>query len=138
MILQFFAYASNSPGKPMVIVPDDSAPPPSRKANSSLVNRIEKPPLLQRLSGTGDRTRVPTGPASSTGSGPQRSRPRIASGGPHQKGTSKKAQVSKPKTVDDLDKELEAFMGVDEGSTESGPKTSAPPANAADADVQMS
>lgn len=121
----------------MVIVPDDSAPPPSRKTNS-LANRIEKPPLLQRLSGAGDQTRIPTGPAHSTGPGPQRGRPRIASAGPKQKGTAKKAQASKPKTADDLDKELEAFMGTNESVTDSGPKTGAAPTDAAAADVEMS
>jgi len=106
-------------GKPMAIKYDPRAARPTPAAyhtgptGTSLLNRISntKPgtSLLQRLGGNAE----PVGP------GPQRNRaPRPARGGappaqPFKTRGGPKAKP-KPKTVDDLDKELDAFMGEGE------------------------
>ncbi|OCH86809.1 hypothetical protein OBBRIDRAFT_782636 [Obba rivulosa] len=93
----------------------------SASAPSSLLNRIEKPPLLERLSRNNPKEQI-LGPRKS-GPGPIRTKARPAGRAP-----------KKPKTADELDKELEMFMHDDA-------KVSAPPQPAAaaqgDVDVEM-
>ncbi|KAF8591286.1 hypothetical protein K439DRAFT_1327309 [Ramaria rubella] len=101
----------------MAITYDTSTPriPPGVKAAArngapdSLLNRVSKPPLLSRISSGGD---PPKGPAAFSGSGPDRTRPatRGARGGARP--TAPRArEPKKDKTAEELDKELEAFMG---------------------------
>jgi len=91
-------------GQPMSI--DFLAPRPgprgrsSSAPNGSLINRIQKPPLLDRLAQDDSNVK----PASASGSvGPIRSRPGRA--------PRPKKGPKKPPTAEELDKELDAFMG---------------------------
>ncbi|KAG6876071.1 hypothetical protein C0993_005739, partial [Termitomyces sp. T159_Od127] len=88
------------PGQPMSIAFDTLPPrhPRSASAPTSLINRMQKPPLLNRLSRDDSSVKTPSGPRVS---GPIRSRP--ARGAPR--------APKKPKTAEELDKELDAFMG---------------------------
>jgi len=121
---------------------------PRRSASaptSSLLHRIQKPPLADRLSTTKDDSGVkaPTGPRNSTG--PIRTKQqRGGRGGGGGRGNAAvvaapraartKAESKKPKTAEDLDKELDAFM-VDDATTTAA---SAPAATVvAEADVDM-
>ncbi|RDX47282.1 RNA-binding domain-containing protein [Lentinus brumalis] len=105
----------------------DTAPPPRRSASTpSLLNRIEKPPLLERLSKTEPKARQNSAP-SQAGVGPVRTKQRPQPGNAR---SSKRLQPPKPKTAEELDKELEAFM-QDEITADSGPTSAA-------ADVEMS
>lgn len=101
----------------MSIVFDTLPPrhPRSVSAPTSLINRMQKPPLLNRLSRDDSSVKTPSGPYvvllrlfdflfncfCSRGAGPIRSRP--ARGAPR--------APKKPKTAEELDKELDAFMG---------------------------
>ncbi|KAF8348595.1 hypothetical protein F5887DRAFT_1280373 [Amanita rubescens] len=114
-------------GQPMSIVYD--TPPPVRPARrsasapQSLLNRIQKPPLLDRLSR--DDTAVKTPAAAAKGTvGPIRSRVR---------GPKPRRDPKKPKTAEELDKELDAFMGDAEPAS-----ASAAPATTGQEDVEMS
>ncbi|CAA7267229.1 unnamed protein product [Cyclocybe aegerita] len=79
-----------------------SAPGPTTQ---SLLNRIEKPPLADRISQDDSAVKTPSGPRALTG--PVRNKPtRGAKRAPR----AAKAPT-KPKTADELDKELDAFMG---------------------------
>ncbi|KDQ58567.1 hypothetical protein JAAARDRAFT_155101 [Jaapia argillacea MUCL 33604] len=118
-------------GQPMSISFDTVPPPMTRKPRrvvsdpSSLISRIQKPALLDRLSRDDSGVKVPpTAPRS--GLGPIRSRPR-GSGRPGPK---------KPKTVEDLDKELDAFMG--DSSTVPAADPAAQSAPVVEGDVEMS
>ncbi|KAG8692354.1 hypothetical protein FRC09_011251 [Ceratobasidium sp. 395] len=98
----------------------DVAPPPrsragdSRTSTNALLNRMDKKPLADRL--------ADGGPAKSTGDqvGPVRSAKQkgktIAKQAPGKPARSKPA----PKTAEDLDKELEAFMGEGEDKAPKG------------------
>ncbi|KAK7044806.1 THO complex subunit 4-A [Favolaschia claudopus] len=101
-------------GQPMTIVFDLTQPRQPRvrsssaPTTSSLLNRIQKPPLLDRLSGSKDDSAVTRGPR---GAGPVRTlrgSQKPARGG---KPGAPKRQPKAPKTAQDLDKELDDFMG---------------------------
>ncbi|KAG6888550.1 hypothetical protein C0995_007422 [Termitomyces sp. Mi166 len=88
-------------GQPMSIAFDTLPPRQPRRvvsAPTSLINRIQKPPLVDRLSRDDSSVKTPSGPRG--GVGPIRSRPARAPRAP-----------KKPKTAEELDKELDAFMG---------------------------
>ncbi|EIW55221.1 RNA-binding domain-containing protein [Trametes versicolor FP-101664 SS1] len=112
----------------------DTAPPasakgPRRGANTgSLLNRIEKPPLLDRLSRNDTKPRQNA--ATEGGVGPVRNKPRGGAAGPR----AGKRVPAKPKTAEDLDKELDAYLQDDvipNGQTEK------PAAVAGEGDVEM-
>ncbi|KAH9941614.1 RNA-binding domain-containing protein [Epithele typhae] len=90
--------------QPMSVVYDTSAPKPVRNATNttSLLNRIEKPPLIERLTKAETKPRPP---ATQGSVGPMRTKTR----GP----TTRAPKREKPKTADELDKELDAFMNDD-------------------------
>jgi len=93
----------------------DSRPPPgagrNNSNNSKLIDRIAKPPLSSRLTDS-EMKDVDAGP------GPIRSRtPRGRGRGRGGKRSSPQSTPN-PKTIEDLDKELEAFMGDGQKSTE--------------------
>jgi len=90
-------------GQPMSIAYDTMPPHNPRRAasTSSLINRIQKPPLLDRLSRDDSQVKIPAGPR---GAGPIRSRP-------SRSGATSRPGPKKPKTAEELDKELDAFMG---------------------------
>ncbi|KAJ7717643.1 hypothetical protein DFH07DRAFT_1012501 [Mycena maculata] len=98
--------------QPMSITFDAAAPPRQPRARSSsaptssLLNRIQKAPLLERLSKDDSALRTPSGPRG--GIGPIRTRGR--GGG---RAAAPRPAPKKPKTAEELDKELDAFM-VDE------------------------
>ncbi|KAJ6487783.1 hypothetical protein C8R45DRAFT_256549 [Mycena sanguinolenta] len=106
-------------GQPMSIAFDVTPPRQPRvrsssaPSTSSLLNRIQKPPLLDRLSGgSKDDSALPGRGASRGGAGPirtARGSQKPARGGRAASGP-KKAKAA-PKTAADLDKELDAFMG---------------------------
>jgi THO complex subunit 4 len=100
----------------------DTMPPraPRRSASdppsASLLNRIQKPPLVERLSRDDSTIKAPSGPRAFTG-GPVRNRPSRGGSG---SGSSVNTNASiarapkgpkKPKTAAELDQELDAFMG---------------------------
>jgi len=91
--------------QPMKITFDTMGPPrhPRRavSAPTSLLNRIQKAPLLDRLGQDKSHSNAPV----SRGFGPIRTRPR----GPAPKRP--RSPPKKPKTAEELDKELDAFMG---------------------------
>lgn len=99
-------------GQPMSIE-FDSMPPRQPRVRSasvptSLINRIQKPPLLDRLSRDDSSVKTPSGPRG--GVGPIRSR--RGAGGPPAARIPRGPK--KPKTAEELDKELDAFMGDSE------------------------
>ncbi|KAI0720698.1 hypothetical protein C8T65DRAFT_632475 [Cerioporus squamosus] len=102
----------------------DTAPPPARRSASmpSLLNRIEKPPLLERLSKNEPKTRQTSAP-SQAGVGPVRTKQRPNPGAANAR-ASKRLQPPKPKTAEELDKELDAFM-KDEITADSAPAPTA-------------
>ncbi|KAF7360226.1 THO complex subunit 4-A [Mycena venus] len=119
-------------GQPMSIAFDVTPPrqPRARSSSapttSSLLNRIQKPPLLDRLSGSKDDSALPRAPR---GVGPIRT----ARGAQKPARGGKAAAPKKPKTpktAAELDKELDAFMG----DNDSAP---APAAAAPAQDVEM-
>jgi len=110
----------------MQITLDTRAPPSGPRGSgggSKLIDRIGKPPLSERLS----NPRVET----SDGPGPVRSRTPKGGRG---RGGMRDSSSGTPsaKTLADLDKELEAFMG--DGDAKPAAETTAP----AEADVAMS
>ncbi|EAU89316.2 hypothetical protein CC1G_03581 [Coprinopsis cinerea okayama7 len=137
-------------GQPMSITYYTPARPPPRRAASapsvSLLNRIEKPALLDRLAQDDTAAVNKKTPAQAKGGriGPIRAK---ATRTTHNK---PKKQPKKPKTAEELDKELDAFMGDVEPTqaptttagtgVSAGAPTSAQPAPAAAAsagDVEM-
>ncbi|EPT02304.1 hypothetical protein FOMPIDRAFT_1160496 [Fomitopsis schrenkii] len=90
-------------GQPMTITFHQPAAPAARAtrrgAPTSLMQRIEKAPLLERLSGA---PRAPKSQPMRNGPGPIRT-----------KGSRPAREVKKPKTQDELDAELDAFMNAD-------------------------
>jgi THO complex subunit 4 len=106
---QFDGYLAK--GQPMQIAFDTFQPPraPRRAVSApttaSLINRIEKPPLVERISHDDSGMKVPSAPRGFTG-GPVRNRPsRGANGARPPRGP------RKVKTAEELDNELDAFMG---------------------------
>ncbi|KAF8636893.1 hypothetical protein AX17_003145 [Amanita inopinata Kibby_2008] len=116
-------------GQPMSITFDTAPPRPARRSasapNQSLLNRIQKPPLLDRLSR--DDTAAKAAPVSRGTVGPVRTRTRDIKG---------KREPKKNKTAEELDKELDAFMGDSEPVSQSG--TAAVQAATTQEDVDMS
>jgi len=102
-------------GQPMSIAYDSGPPRRTASAPTSLLNRIQKPALADRLSKDDSATIAPT-------TGPIRSR----------RGGGRKAP-KKPKTAEDLDKELDQFMGDGSKDTDAP----APAATVQQADVEM-
>ncbi|KAJ7858724.1 hypothetical protein B0H13DRAFT_2075764 [Mycena leptocephala] len=109
-------------GQPMSIA-FEAAPPrqprgrsSSAPTTSSLLNRIQKAPLLDRLSGSKDdsslRTPRGVGPVR-TARGAQKSARGGKAAAPRKPKT--------PKTAADLDKELDAFMGDNDAPTQAAP-----------------
>ncbi|KJA25502.1 hypothetical protein HYPSUDRAFT_182437 [Hypholoma sublateritium FD-334 SS-4] len=111
---QFNGYLAK--GQPMTIAFDTTPPraPRERRANSapttaSLLNRIEKPPLAERLSADdASINKIPSGPRAYTG-GPARTT-RGSRGGASASARPPRGP-KKVKTAEELDKELDAFMG---------------------------
>lgn len=106
------------------------APAPRRAVSAptslSLLNRIQKPPLASRLGSDDSSVKTSDGPyvyllhqlLSLIGllfSGAIRSRPRRGPKAPA--AVAPRPGPKKPKTVEDLDKELDAFMGDAEPAT---------------------
>ncbi|KAJ7170258.1 hypothetical protein C8R43DRAFT_981725 [Mycena crocata] len=113
-------------GQPMSIAFDSSAPrvrSSSAPTTSSLLNRITKAPLLDRLSKDDTALRTPSGPRG--GVGPIRTRGARTAKATTAPRKPKTAEPKKPKTAEELDKELDAFM-VD---------TEAPPAPTQDVEM---
>ncbi|KAF7316439.1 RRM domain-containing protein [Mycena indigotica] len=114
-------------GQPMTIAFD--APPRSRSVSapstSTLLSRIQKPPLLDRLSKDDLNVKAPRG----NGIGPIRNR-----GGRGKPPTAARPAKKVPKTAEDLDKELDAFM-CDDATPSS--TDAAPPSAPATQDVEM-
>jgi len=86
----------------------------SASPSGSLLNRIQKPPLVERLSLDDSTINVPSGPRAFTG-GPVRNRPSRGGGGSSVNTNANVARApkgsNKPKTAAELDQELDAFMG---------------------------
>ncbi|TFL01628.1 hypothetical protein BDV98DRAFT_655962 [Pterulicium gracile] len=96
-------------GQPMHVVYD--TPPPAKRSISgpstaSLLNRVQKPALLDRLSK--DDMSVPKSKAPQRTAGPIRNRRGAAAAAAPAK------RSKKPATAEDLDKELDAFMKDDD------------------------
>ncbi|EIN08345.1 RNA-binding domain-containing protein [Punctularia strigosozonata HHB-11173 SS5] len=107
----------------------DTAPPKSQRsvsAPTSLLNRIEKPPLIDRLADDKASAAIEK-PSRTAGSGPVRTR-----GGRGRGGAAPRTprESKKPKTAEELDKELESFMGDTSAPVQ-------PSVASADADVEM-
>jgi len=103
-------------GQPMSIAYDSGPPTRPRRASAptSLVDRIQKKPLYDRIAGNAMGSSSSRPVSNGGGSGPIRSRPRgRAPTGP---ASSFKKVV---KTAEELDKELDAFMGEDSEKTTS-------------------
>ncbi|EIW78609.1 hypothetical protein CONPUDRAFT_108567 [Coniophora puteana RWD-64-598 SS2] len=104
-------------GQPMEIASHVDAPRRTRSASmpgvstASLLNRIEKPSLVDRLNPTDNKKQQ-------QGAGPVRNA-RGGGRGPRGGGKTRAARPSKskPKTAEDLDKELDVFMGDDKASS---------------------
>jgi THO complex subunit 4 len=102
----------------MNIVYDTTPPPLSRgRASSaptaSLLHRIQKAPLLERLSRDDSSHAVPSAPRSI---GPIRTKDKGVRGGVKGRGGAARGASKKPKTAQELDSELDAFMGDGETS----------------------
>lgn len=136
----------------------DSAPPrgPRRAASapSSLLNRIQKAPLAERLSQDDSSTQGPssyvhlphfflliiTSMATRRGVGPIRSRRGGEGRGGGGGGRVAPRAPKKPKTAEDLDKELDLFMGDGPRDGEEATPTASEPAPTAaqpEVDVEM-
>ncbi|KAH8113777.1 hypothetical protein DFH11DRAFT_1597364 [Phellopilus nigrolimitatus] len=127
-------------GQPMVVAFDTFRP--ARRAVSApntLIDRISKPPLLERLASDAP---IPVAPRKSIQTNPPKGQPEApkgqSSGGPirtrRRRGGRGGEKVKKePKTVEDLDNELDAFMGDDDTSEPAAPA----PAPAVETDVEM-
>ncbi|KAI8969414.1 RNA-binding domain-containing protein [Trametes punicea] len=117
--------------QPMSITYDTSPPPAAkggRRSATSLLHRIEKPPLIERLSR--NDTKPKTNIALEGGVGPVRTNTR---GGPAGGRSARK----KPKTAEELDKELEAFMKDDITPGQVQPADATVAAGAGEDDVEM-
>ncbi|PPQ78630.1 hypothetical protein CVT25_010594 [Psilocybe cyanescens] len=128
---QFDGYLAK--GQPMSIAYDTGLPPRAprapRRATSapttmSLLNRIEKPPLAERLAADDSSIKVPSAPRAFAG--PVRNRPARGPGNAARNAAPfarAPKGPKKPKTAEELDKELDAFMG-DAETTGPGASTS--------------
>ncbi|KAF7795665.1 hypothetical protein EIP86_006830 [Pleurotus ostreatoroseus] len=103
----------------MSIAIAEAARPQARRGTStpstpSLINRIQKPPLLDRLTQKESKAKSPVRtPATPAGPGPIRNKPRAP----------KAARApKKPKTAEELDSELDAFMKDDTQPTPTVPE----------------
>ncbi|KZP33724.1 hypothetical protein FIBSPDRAFT_204326 [Athelia psychrophila] len=98
-------------GQPMSITYDFAPPRRTGRAvsapTSSLLNRIEKPALADRLSQDDTSTRA----SASKGPGPIRSKRGGGGDGGARSAPRAPKQPKQPKTAEDLDKELDMFMG---------------------------
>jgi len=115
-------------GQPMSIAYDSGPPRMPRRAASlpgSLLNRIQKPPLADRLSR--DDSSIKAAPP--RGTGPIRTR---RGGARHTPRVPKK-----PKTAEDLDKELDLFMGDGTKEADATPATAPPVTVQPEGDVEM-
>ncbi|KAG6828701.1 hypothetical protein H0H87_001114, partial [Tephrocybe sp. NHM501043] len=107
-------------GQPMTIGFDTAQPPraPRRSASvpTSLLNRIQKAPLLDRLSRDDSTIKKSSTPPSGprNGLGPIRSKPARSGGRGGERAP--RAVPKKAKTAEELDKELDAFMGDSEST----------------------
>ncbi|KAH7913321.1 hypothetical protein BJ138DRAFT_1002621 [Hygrophoropsis aurantiaca] len=139
-------------GQPMEIAFDNTPPRRVRSTSmpglstSSLLSRIEKPSLAERLAGSNDEKRShgglvfypferPQGTSRVVRSGPARTR-----GAPRSKVAAPKAKAARParaqpKTAEELDKELDVFMGDDK--TASGKESASEVVAATVEDVEM-
>ncbi|KIL62732.1 hypothetical protein M378DRAFT_80844, partial [Amanita muscaria Koide BX008] len=117
-------------GQPMSIAFDTLPPPgPARRSASapqSLLNRIQKPPLLDRLSRDDISTKASPASYVLLLVGPMRSRPR---------GPKPRREPKKVKTAEELDMELDAFMGDSEPTAQNNPSAAAGVANKEDVDM---
>ncbi|KAG6919844.1 hypothetical protein DXG01_000349 [Tephrocybe rancida] len=122
-------------GQPMTITFDTLPPRQPRRSASvptSLINRIQKPPLLDRLSRDDSSVKTPSGPRG--GVGPVRTRP--ARGGAAAAPRAPRAP-KKPKTAEELDQELDAFMGDSEPTAPAAEKSAPAEAELVAQDVEM-
>lgn len=95
-------------GQPMTIEFDSGPPPRARRASApSLINRIQKPNLLDRLGG--DDSQAQNSRASTNGTGPIRTKAR----GERKPAPREKKAKQQPKSAEELDMELDAFMKDD-------------------------
>ncbi|GJE96555.1 RNA-binding domain-containing protein [Phanerochaete sordida] len=114
-------------GQPMTIEFDSGPPPRARRASApTLINRIQKPNLLDRLGG--DDSQIETTRASTNGAGPVRTK----RGDRKPAAPREKKARAQPKSAHDLDAELDAFMKDD-----SVPAAAAEAAVLAGEDVEM-
>ncbi|KAI0676483.1 RNA-binding domain-containing protein [Trametes maxima] len=122
--------------QPMEIVYDTSPPPGPKGARRSasapsLLNRIEKPGLLERLSRNEGKPQQNS--ATDGGVGPVRTKARGGATSARG-GRGGRRGPTKPKTAEDLDKELDAFMKDDIVPAQPQSKAAAP---AGEDDVEM-
>ncbi|TFK32027.1 hypothetical protein BDQ12DRAFT_739648 [Crucibulum laeve] len=121
--------------QPMAIAFDTLPPRNPRRSSSvpTLLNRIQKPPLLDRLSRDDTTIKAPSGPRSDRPNiGPIRSRPARPERAPRAH-----KQPKQPKTAAELDKELDAFMGDTETDAPAALAAEVEPPAAVE-DVEMS
>lgn len=111
-------------GQPISIDFDYGPPRRASAPASSLLSRIQKPPLLDRLSQAQSRAKASMIHSKKFGSMRGRGRGRGATAGRD------RASIAPPKSAAELDNELDAFMAVDGG-------TGTPPAKPAEGDVEM-
>ncbi|EJC97716.1 uncharacterized protein FOMMEDRAFT_162739 [Fomitiporia mediterranea MF3/22] len=119
-------------GQPMEVAYDTRPVKRFGSDPKALLKRISKAPLHSRLtsdSSTADGDAATT--ETQTNGGPMRTRGRRGRGGGTRGGRFRK----EPKTAEDLDKELDAFMGDDNSSKQ--PVSAPVPAQTGDADVEM-
>ncbi len=146
----------------MSIAFDASPPRGPRRAvsapHSSLLNRIQKPPLADRIRSSADDSDIKesSGPyvlihhhfprhqlthLPLSLSGPTRSKPprRGGRGGGRGGGSAggQRAEPKKPKTAEELDKELDAFFMADEAGATAAPVDDKAPQPTAEQDVEM-
>ncbi|CAE7211890.1 unnamed protein product [Rhizoctonia solani] len=98
-------------GEAMVVKLDSPPPgsrpqPAGRNSTNTLLSRMEKKPLVDRMS-EGEASKKNTSDKAGPGSGPVRN---ARGKGKHEGAKGPRAKAA-PKTAEDLDKELEAFMG---------------------------
>ncbi|KIJ62187.1 hypothetical protein HYDPIDRAFT_176708 [Hydnomerulius pinastri MD-312] len=125
-------------GQPMEIAYDTASPRRVRSASmpgvstSSLLNRIERPSLAERLGGNDEpkRQSATTGPTRTRGA------PRSSRGAPAPRSRAGRPSRPKAKTAEELDRELDVFMGDDSKDVVASaePKAAQP---AAAQDVEM-
>ncbi|KAJ3726577.1 hypothetical protein EV361DRAFT_272849 [Lentinula raphanica] len=103
-------------GQPMTIAYDTSGPRQTRRAvsapQSSLISRIQKGPLADRLASDDIQLKEFSGPGPTrTKTSRRGGRGTARGGGASQRSEPRTKTPKQPKTADELDKELDAFMG---------------------------